>query len=93
MQGVVGYDLTMCNGVPTFEHGQPTGALPGRIAKNPRATGVVGNGLRGSILPGSAEGLDGAEGLLEFAQKLSAKGMGASAIMKTLQTTENSAKM
>ena len=46
VQGVAGYDLTMCNGVPTFEHGQPTGALPGRIAKNPRATGVVGNGLR-----------------------------------------------
>ena len=83
VQGVVGYELTLCNGVPTFEDGLPTGALPGRLAKNPRATGVVGNGLRGSVLPASSEGFEGAEGLLEYARKLAAEGMGASAIMKT----------
>jgi hypothetical protein len=72
-------------GVPTFEHGRPTGALPGRLAKNPRASGRVGNGLRGSVLPGSSEGFRGAAGLLEYAQKLSAQGLGASAISKTNQ--------
>jgi len=44
---------------------------------------VVGNGLRGSVLPASSEGFEGAEGLLEYARKLAAEGMGASAIMKT----------
>lgn len=44
-QGVVGYELTVCSGVVTFEHGEHTGALPGKLAKNPRATGRVGCGF------------------------------------------------
>lgn len=83
VQGVEGYDMTVCSGVVTFEHGQPTGALPGRVAKNPRATGIVANGLRGSVEPGDANGLTNAHDLAEFAAKLQAEGMGASAIMKT----------
>jgi hypothetical protein len=82
VQGVKGYDMTVCSGVVTFEHGQPTGALPGRVAKNPRMTGDH-NGLRGSVEPGSAEGLTNAHDLAEFAAALQADGMGASAIMKT----------
>jgi N-acyl-D-aspartate/D-glutamate deacylase len=84
IQDVRGYDMTICSGVPTFENDQPTGALPGRLAKNPRRTGRIANGLRGSVEAGSSEGLHGAFDLSEHAKKLQAKGMGASAIMKTV---------
>ena len=30
MQAAKGYKMTILNGVPTFEDGEPTGALPGR---------------------------------------------------------------
>lgn len=36
MQSVTGYDVTMVNGVITYENGAPTGALPGRLVRNPR---------------------------------------------------------
>ena len=83
VQGVKGYEMTICSGVVTFEHGQPTGALPGRLAKNPLATGMVANGLRGSVEPGDALDFRNAKDLAEFAAALQAQGMGASAIMKT----------
>lgn len=82
-QDVQGYEMTLCNGVATFENDAPTGAMPGRLAKNPRATGHVANGLRGSVEAGSAEGLTDAKDLAEFAKKLQAQGTGASAILKT----------
>ena len=62
-------------------------ALPGRVAKNPRANGIIANGLRGSVEPGDSEGLTNAADLSEFAAKLQSEGMGASAIMKTLDRT------
>ena len=83
-QGVTGYDMTICSGVVTFENDAPTGNLPGRLAKNPRATGRVANGLRGAVEPGDTEGLTDAADLAEYAKKLQSEGMGASAIMKTL---------
>lgn len=83
VQGVKGYDMTICSGVVTFEQGQPTGALPGCVAKNPLSTGIVANGLRGSVEAGDADGLTNAADLAEFAAALQAEGMGASAIMKT----------
>ena len=49
-QGVSGYDLTICSGVVTFEHGVATGALPGRLAKNPTRTGIVANGAPAELL-------------------------------------------
>ena len=33
VQRVDGYDLTMVSGVPVFEHGQHTGALPGKLVR------------------------------------------------------------
>jgi hypothetical protein len=36
MQSVAGYDVTMVNGVITYEDGASTGALPGRLLRNPR---------------------------------------------------------
>lgn len=35
VQRVSGYKLTLCSGVVTFEDGRPTGALPGRLVRNP----------------------------------------------------------
>ena len=37
IQNVEGYEYTMCNGVMTFINGQPTGALPGGLVRNPRS--------------------------------------------------------
>ena len=96
VQASTGYDMTICSGVITFEHGQHTGALPGRLAKNPRATGEF-NGLRGSVEPGVADGASSVAAghdlhhdlaadridLEEFAAALQKESLGPSAIMKT----------
>merc|ERR1711959_711027 len=37
VQDVEGYMLTLVSGVPTYRSGQPTGALPGTLVRNPRA--------------------------------------------------------
>lgn len=39
-----GYDLTMCNGVVTFENGKATGSLPGRLVRNPRSAAARAKG-------------------------------------------------
>ena len=44
IQGVTGYDLILCNCVATFANGKPTGQLPGRVVKNPKATGASRTG-------------------------------------------------
>ena len=49
-------------------------------------------GMRGSVEAGSSLGLTNAHDLADFAAKLQSEGMGASAIMKTLDRS-NSAKM
>ncbi|HEX3884566.1 MAG TPA: amidohydrolase family protein [Stellaceae bacterium] len=36
VQRADGYRATLCAGVPTFEHGEHTGALPGRLVRNGR---------------------------------------------------------
>ena len=38
-QGAVGYDATIVSGVPIFEHGEPTGALPGRLLRGEQDAG------------------------------------------------------
>jgi len=35
IQQADGYELTMVNGTVTYRHGEPTGALPGRLVRNP----------------------------------------------------------
>ena len=37
MQKVEGYDYTICSGQITFESGEPTGALPGRLIRGPQS--------------------------------------------------------
>ena len=39
-QDIVGYDYTIISGVVTFKDNQPTGALPGRLVRNPRTQRV-----------------------------------------------------
>ena len=88
-QDVVGYRMTMCNGVITYENGVATGALPGRVAKNPRSTGIVANGLKGSVPPGDViEGGMSAKGLKEFALAVQSQAQGFSAIQKTLNNAK-----
>eukprot|EP01043_Picozoa_sp_COSAG02_P001694 COSAG02_NODE_36_length_48934_cov_144.851029_19_plen_560_part_00 len=40
VQDVSGYDLIVIAGQVTYEHNQPTGALPGRLVRNPRTQHV-----------------------------------------------------
>jgi len=37
IQQIDGYDYTICAGQVTYEHGKPTGALPGRVLRGPQA--------------------------------------------------------
>ena len=83
-QEVQGYRFTICNGVISFVDGVATGALPGRVVKNPNRTGIVANGLRGSVPPGPTDGIMDAKGMKEMALKLQSEGQGFSAIQKTL---------
>ncbi len=43
LQDATGYVLTMVNGVPTRRNDRDTGARPGRITRNPRASSVPGS--------------------------------------------------
>ena len=36
VQKADGYDATLVAGMPTYRHGQPTGALPGRLVRGQR---------------------------------------------------------
>ena len=33
LQGVDGYEYTICSGQVTFEKGEPTGAMPGKVIR------------------------------------------------------------
>jgi N-acyl-D-aspartate/D-glutamate deacylase len=37
MQRAAGYTATVVNGAVTYRDGEPTGALPGRLVRGPRA--------------------------------------------------------
>jgi len=37
IQKVDGYRATVCSGKVTFENGEPTGALPGKLVRGPQA--------------------------------------------------------
>ena len=49
LQDAVGYDMTIVRGVPTFEHGNRTGALPAGLVRGP---------LRGNIAVRTLETID-----------------------------------
>lgn len=84
--------MTICSGVVTFENNVPTGALPGRIAKNPKATGIFG-GLRGSVPMGDCATVSRAIDLKKHALALQSEVQGFSAIQKTLNATAASSKL
>lgn len=92
VQGVKGYKMTMCSGVVTFDNDHATGELPGRIAKNPKATGSCG-GLRGSVPHGDCMGFASAADLKAHALHLQSEAQGFSAIQKTLNATSVSSKL
>ena len=48
-QDVVGYDYTIISGQVTFKDNQPTGALPGRLIRNPRTQHVRDAGAVGEV--------------------------------------------
>lgn len=41
IQRADGYVATVCNGEVTYEHGQPTGAMPGRLIRGGRSTAAA----------------------------------------------------
>eukprot|EP00747_Dinoflagellata_sp_TGD_P202981 gnl/TRDRNA2_/TRDRNA2_76570_c1_seq1.p1 gnl/TRDRNA2_/TRDRNA2_76570_c1~~gnl/TRDRNA2_/TRDRNA2_76570_c1_seq1.p1 ORF type:complete len:478 (+),score=74.59 gnl/TRDRNA2_/TRDRNA2_76570_c1_seq1:91-1434(+) len=45
VQQVEGYRLTLVSGVETFQHGKPTGALPGRLVRNPCRDAAAWKGI------------------------------------------------
>jgi hypothetical protein len=87
-----GYKMTICSGVVTFENGVATGALPGRIAKNPKAVGLQ-CGLHGTVPHGSCEGIQNAMDLKEHALQLQSQAQGFSALQKTLNSAATSSKL
>jgi len=91
-QAAVGYRLTLCSGVITFKNGIATGALPGRIAKNPKATGIHG-GLQGTVPHAHIEGVMSAKDLKEHALYLQSQTQGFSALQKTLNAAVVSSKL
>ena len=88
VQETVGYDMTICAGIVTFENGIATGELPGRLVRNPKSTGMVPNGLRGSVPHGPTFGASNSKSLKEYALKLQRNASGPSAAMKIIQHEE-----
>ena len=86
MQEVTGYKLTMVHGVVTYIDGMPTGALPGRLVRNPRADitkwqdNTHEQAWQGEELPGAGDNYEDA--------LAKAQGGGASAIARIARELE-----
>ena len=86
MQDVTGYKMTMVAGVVTYKDGMKTGALPGRLVRNPRRDPAKwentshGCAWDGAALPGAGDNYRDA---LQKAQ-----GGGASAIARIARELE-----
>lgn len=88
MQHVTGYRLTLVAGQETYKDGQPTGALPGRFVRNPKANAAAwqGTAKRLAWRPGQNEE-DAAVDLKAHALQ-AAQGGGASAIARIARDLE-----
>ena len=90
VQAVRGYIMTVLRGVVTFEAGEHTGALPGRLVRNPQAVGIVngGPGAEAATVGAPADSVD----LTKYAVELS-RGGGASAVARVLRDEDAKAKL
>jgi len=87
-QHVSGYRLTLVNGCVTFEDGQATGALPGRLVRNPKADASKFQGVAASVackVDKSKEATE--EDLSDYALK-AAQGGGLSATARVARAME-----
>jgi len=90
MQDVTGYRMTMLNGVITYRDGMKTGALPGKLVRNPRRDASKWENTshdcawKGEALPGAGDNYRDA---LQKAQ-----GGGASAIGRIARELEKEAE-
>ena len=94
MQNVSGFRVTMVAGVITYEHGKPTGSLPGRLVRNPRANASAWQGRSRAVVWRDAA--DNADAFDAEAQRAAAvqraHGGGASAIARIARDMEGGAE-
>mmetsp|Transcript_37780 Transcript_37780/g.90365 ORF Transcript_37780/g.90365 Transcript_37780/m.90365 type:complete len:651 (+) Transcript_37780:36-1988(+) len=83
LQDVEGYCLTLLSGRPTLMHGRLTGALPGRLVRNPRRNAAAYQGIAWKV---SGEFHGGLQKETAQARAADAKG-GASAASRILRST------
>mmetsp|Transcript_81476 Transcript_81476/g.174518 ORF Transcript_81476/g.174518 Transcript_81476/m.174518 type:complete len:693 (-) Transcript_81476:57-2135(-) len=88
MQRVTGYRLTLVAGQATFRDGQPTGALPGRFVRNPKADKAAWRGVSASLAWREGTDGDALPDLTEDALKR-AEGGGASSIARIARALES----
>jgi len=87
MQSVTGYQHTFVAGQETFRFGEPTGLLPGRFVRNPKADASVWQGAARRCVWRSSDSKVEAVDLSAHALK-SAEGGGASAIARIARELE-----
>lgn len=88
LQEAEGYHTTVLRGVVTFQNGQHSGQLPGRLVRNPRSAGLAEN--HAFVQAASVtEGVQTSADLTEYAVELSRSG-GASAVARVLREQEKS---
>merc|ERR1712039_536956 len=87
LQDAGGYHTTILRGVVTFQNGQHSGHLPGRLVRNPRSIGLADNyeGVKAASTSEPAS----TEDLRDYAVELSRNG-GASAVARVLREEESS---
>lgn len=83
LQDAQGYHTTLLRGVVTFQNGQHSGQLPGRLVRNPLAAGLANNNAGVKSASTSESGPKSAD-LTEYAVELS-RGGGASAVARILR--------
>uniref|UniRef100_A0A7S0B8E6 Amidohydrolase 3 domain-containing protein n=1 Tax=Pyrodinium bahamense TaxID=73915 RepID=A0A7S0B8E6_9DINO len=91
-QDVDGYRLTLVSGRAIFEHGKPTGALPGRLVRNPRRDAGAWRGVAPQVAgPLEAAALPAGEAAADAAAAEraldGAESKGASAMARILRST------
>lgn len=90
MQHVRGYKLTLVAGQETYRDGRPTGALPGRLVRNPRSDASAWRGAAAGVAWRSGVNTSGdkhADDMEAYALR-AAEGGGASAIARIARAAE-----
>ena len=92
LQYTEGYVCTLLRGVVTFEGDQHTGALPGRLVRNPLSVGLPEGATPVPARRGDETVGDDDKDLKEYAVEMS-RGGGASAVARVLRDDKANSKL